>query len=381
MFMLEEQRDEVSMSETEKTQRLQVLLTGMEAIHKCKSIQAVARQSIHTLKALLHADGGAFLLLDSQKGDFNDLKGREYKKQVPVQVQKKIGTWVLQQQKSYYTEQFDDFDHRYSFNTTLRSVVAVPLTGSKKHPLGVIEAFTFTENSAFDKEALPLVKILGRYVSQVVESRQHMESMQADLKEKELLMTEIHHRLKNNLSTITSLIDIDLSDLTDQKSIDILQRTSARLKSLTEVHSLLYQIGMVDHVDLETYFHNLSDKIAKTLLNDAKPVSIIIESSHISLDAERAMTCGLILNELIINAYKHAFPYMQGGQIIIRAREEQEEIHIEVSDNGQGIKDNFSMDKKTSMGWWVIKALADRLNASIEVRSENGMSYSMRFPR
>lgn len=389
MFKLE-QREYVQDISTEagRNKRMEVLLRRMNIISRSETIASVVNESIKTIKLIVAAELADLLLFDRKKGTFRAPPLSKIKRDDEYGL-----SWSTQKvlaQKVLDTGQpvkLDNFTQAASFQNegkeAIKQAICLPLKNGRDDVVGVLQIANLHEANALDNESITLLKILARHIACVIESIEQMNELEAKLREDELLMTEIHHRLKNNLSTVTSLIEVDLPEVNDQHAVDILQRTSSRIQSITQVHSLLYQLGTRKDVDLADYFRKLAEKIVKTLSNDDETVRITIQADDtILIDADRAMTCGLIMNELILNAYKHAFTSMKKGEVKIGMSEDKDQnIEIVVSDNGKGIGNNFAVEKKKSMGCWVIKALADRIDASINVSSPKGTRYLLKFAR
>jgi two-component sensor histidine kinase len=152
---------------------------------------------------------------------------------------------------------------------------------------------------------------------------------------------------------------------------------------MTEVHDFLYNNSLKNEINLKSYLKRLSGKIANTLTHPAQEVSVEVEAEDIKIDTERTLSCGLLLNELMVNCYKHAFKSKsKGGRIIIRLSQSANDfITLQVSDNGVGIAEEFSIDDSGSVGGWLINVLLRRLDASIDITSTNGTTFIVRFKK
>ncbi|MGK7391072.1 MAG: sensor histidine kinase, partial [Candidatus Cyclobacteriaceae bacterium M2_1C_046] len=130
------------------------------------------------------------------------------------------------------------------------------------------------------------------------------------------------------------------------------------------------------------YLNNLTDKISKTLSNPNTKVNITVEADTIHMAADRAMVCGLVLNELLVNIYKHAFEDLSEGNITINLLSlKGNKIQLDVRDNGIGIPEEFSLEDASSIGTWVINVLLRKLNSTVEINSSEGTSFSIRFDK
>ena len=388
MLKIEQQGKRVTIPNIRNQKRTQVLLDGMDNVSQSKSVDSIVKEGIKTLKLILDADIGDLLLVDRQSGAFN--RAKPYKAEIEHtaewawDVQKEIAQWVLDSEQIYCTNRsYSKQKDKPSKNTAspFHNVLCFPLKINDE-PVGVIQAANRKEKSAFKKEDIADLELFAKHLAFAIRTKENQQEIEGQLDEKNLLMTEIHHRLKNNLSTVTSLIEMELPKVRDEASIEVLKQTCSRIKSITEVHSLLYQVGGSDDIELLTYFRQLSGQIADTISGNFKKVEVSVQGDAVKIDSDRTMTCGLILNELIVNAYKHAFDDVKEGRITINILENKDKtIRITISDNGKGIGDDFSLDKGKSMGCWVIKALADRLDASIDIKSKDGTRYALTFDR
>lgn len=204
------------------------------------------------------------------------------------------------------------------------------------------------------------------------------------LEEKSILLQEIHHRVKNNLQLISSLLNLQSYHLKDQESIDMFNETKNRIKAIALVHEKLYQSSDVEHVNLKEYLQSIMD-LLKDSIGGQNEILLDINSSvdnRIAIDT--ALPCGLILNELISNSIKYAFPESNtsgNNEILITITEVNQNYTIVVSDNGVGLPDGFSLTGSDSLGFDIILALVDQINGSITFKTTKGKgtSFSISF--
>jgi two-component sensor histidine kinase len=224
---------------------------------------------------------------------------------------------------------------------------------------------------------------LADHVALAIERTRELQEVQNKLEERDLLLTEVHHRLKNNLSTITALIELELPDIEDKVAKEALQKTMTRIKSMTEVHDFLYNNKPGSEIKLKLYVERLSKKISETLSHSSQDVRIIVKADDVSLDTDRAMSCGLLLNELLVNCYKHAFDEdIEDPKIVIELNElDNGMIEFKVSDNGAGIGEDFSITESGSVGGWLIDVLIRRLEADIDIQQGDGTTFLIRFEK
>ncbi len=196
------------------------------------------------------------------------------------------------------------------------------------------------------------------------------EQIQASLTEKVVLLKEIHHRVKNNLQIVTSLLSLQSSRLEDPKTQNILQECQNRVSSMALIHEQLYQSEDLAKIDLAQYVQNLVANLCNSydIYNSAIQVKTAIDEIYLNIDT--AIPCGLMLNELISNALKHAFPGNRKGEINISLRLENNYVNLTVSDDGIGISPDLDIDKTTSLGLQLVKALTRQLQGTLTLKRD-----------
>ena len=200
------------------------------------------------------------------------------------------------------------------------------------------------------------------------------------IKEKEVLISEIHHRVKNNLAVISSLIDLQRLETNDEYVIDILQKTQNRIHSIAGVHELLYNSDDLSSIPFRQYLSNLINRHLDVYVEDKKNIDIKIDSSVETLSINQALPLGVLFSELVTNSFKHAFKDKSKGEIHIKITSDNEYVHVHYSDNGPGFnREDF--EKGKGLGITIIKALIGQLHADYELASEKGFNLKLSFKR
>lgn len=199
-------------------------------------------------------------------------------------------------------------------------------------------------------------------------------------KEIEVLLGEIHHRVKNNLQVVSSLLSLQQRNFTKDSGAGIaLQESRNRIQSMGIIHKLLYQESRFSEVNMKEFTNLLCLELGK-LFDPARKVKITLPGHDLFLDVDRAVPLGLILNELVMNAYKHAFENVTNPELKINFGFEADKIVVLVSDNGKGTQpDLFSVDTD-SFGIKLIRALCRQLNAALDLQAGNGTSVKIEIP-
>jgi len=206
------------------------------------------------------------------------------------------------------------------------------------------------------------------------------DKIRASLQKKETLLQEIHHRVKNNMNVISSLLSLQANSTEDEQLKDALMVSQSRVQSMSSIHEALYQSDNLSSIDMNTYLSKLSGAIAQNYTIGNK-VNIKVESKNIFITTKQASPLGLIVNELITNSFKYAFPENQEGEIIIKLRKtEQSQIELIYADNGKGMPEDFDWKNTKSMGLKLVKMLSEnQLDGSLDMASNNGTKFTIKF--
>lgn len=215
----------------------------------------------------------------------------------------------------------------------------------------------------------------------ITERKRAEEQMKASLKEKEVLLQEIHHRVKNNMQIIHSLLNLQSRHIEDQKLREVFKDSQNRIKSMALVHEKLYQSEDLARIDFKEYITSLVNSLFRSCRTDIRRITLTIEVEDVALGSDHAVPCGLIINELVSNCVKHAFPGTRRGKITIKLRQRNEnEIELLVSDNGVGIPDSIDVTHTESLGLRLVTILAeDQLKGKIRVDRTRGTEVSIIF--
>ncbi len=386
----ENQLAETLVFDEKTSDSLHLLLKNISSLNRAVELKTVLRESLEVIQNVMNTEASSLMLLDQSTGELvvslpigpvrKEIQGKRLPKGSG------IGGWVLQNNESYYSnniEESDIFAGDLSEEFTTRNIICVPLQKKTGEVFGVMQAINRPEGSHFGEQDIRVFEALADHVAIAIERTQELEDTQHQLKEKELMLTEVHHRIKNNLSTLTALIEMEFSRIDDKEAVDVLRKTCSRIESITEVHDLLYNTGLSQNINLGTYLEKLIEKISGILTDPSQKVTINIEADSVEIDTERAMSTGLLMNELLVNCYKHAFKdKSETGKIYIELGvNEGNEINLKVSDNGQGIGEDFTLDESGSIGSWLINVLLRRLDAAVDISQNNGTSFIIRFKK
>jgi PAS domain S-box-containing protein len=222
---------------------------------------------------------------------------------------------------------------------------------------------------------------LGVIFTEITERKQAEEHIKASLREKEVLLQEIHHRVKNNLQIVDSLLQLQARRTKEETVDSILLKSRQRIKTITLVHEKLYLSENFAKIDFSDYIHSLTSTLLESYKMSSRQTALTLNIIPIALDINTAVPCGLILNELISNAIKHAFPRDHPGHIWIELYENlPNQLILKVRDNGIGIPQNINLQTTRSLGLTLVQGLVGQLEGNLEIDSDQGTLVTITFP-
>ena len=220
-------------------------------------------------------------------------------------------------------------------------------------------------------------------IRDITDRKQAEEGIRASLREKEILLRELHHRVKNNMQVISGLLDLQARSSGNPELIEMLNKSQSRIRSMALVHEQLYASKDLARIDMVGYVRALSQELFQAYKIDPRKIDLIVPTDgNVYVDISKAIPCGLILNELVSNALKHSFPSNGPGELRIIIHEtKNKEIEIIVRDNGLGLPDDVDIQQPRSMGLYLVNGLVKKqLEGQIEVRRDNGTEFRIIFP-
>jgi two-component system, sensor histidine kinase PdtaS len=206
------------------------------------------------------------------------------------------------------------------------------------------------------------------------------ESIRASLREKEVLLKEIHHRVKNNLQVVSSLLGLQSRIIEDDTLRKMFQESQNRIHSMALIHESLYQSANLSEIDFPAYISQLADYLFRSYGVNSNRVQLAASIDELRLTIDTAVPCGLIINELVSNSLKYAFPGGRSGTIRIQMSEdEKHHIRLSVADDGVGFPDGIDQASTKSLGLRLVRTLADQLDATVEMSSSGGAQTILTF--
>jgi two-component sensor histidine kinase len=283
----------------------------------------------------------------------------------------------------------------YMEKRNIKGLLALPMTYQDR-VIGLVEMRDCQEKRDFTDREISLAQMLSTQAASAIENARLYERAQQEiahrmraeeglkesLQEKEALLKEIHHRVKNNLQVICSLLNLQLGRIEDSDALRMLRESQDRVRSMALIHEKLYRSQDLARVDFGSYLRDLTNHLMNSYRTESARVGLKITADAVPLSIDKAVPCGLITNELISNALKHAFPNGRDGEIRVRLRSERDQrLTLSVADNGVGLPSDLDLDAAETLGIQLIRVLTSQLDGTARLDSshENGTEVSITF--
>jgi hypothetical protein len=262
--------------------------------------------------------------------------------------------------------------------------------------LGFVEMRDCQEVRTFRDRKIELAQMLATQAASAIENARLYEQAQEQitervlvetelrrsLQEKEALLQEIHHRVKNNLQVISSLLNLRAESSQDPETLQMLRESQDRVRSMALIHEKLYQSQDLEQVDFGSYVRELTNHLMNSYGTESAGVRLTATADDVSLRIDKAVPCGLIINELVSNALKHAFPDGRSGEIHVSLRSEPDRrLTLSVADNGVGLPADQDVDAAETLGLQLIRVLTSQIDgrARLDSRDGSGTEASITF--
>lgn len=219
-------------------------------------------------------------------------------------------------------------------------------------------------------------------VRDITDRKEKEEKIKNSLKEKEVLLGEIHHRVKNNLAVISGLLFLQAEKTDTEAGRNLLQQSQGRINSMAIVHELLYENHNFSSIDPDKYINQLIVHISSNLNTHDKDITTRITTDDLQLDMNIAIPCALIINELLTNAYKYAFEDRESGNIEVSITEQGDNYLMVVEDDGRGLPEDFELSREeTGLGLFLVQTLTQQIQGDLEITGEQGTRIAITFPK
>lgn len=226
-------------------------------------------------------------------------------------------------------------------------------------------------------------------ITDITARKQAEQELQASLQEKELLLKEVHHRVKNNLQVISSIFSLQSLYIQDPQILSILSESQNRIRSMALIHEKLYQSNNLARVDFADYLKSLTRNLFDSYNVNPNAIALNLQVKNVDLNLDTAIACGLLINELVSNALKHGFPHreaeenaeMMGEITIVFSQVSEGTLFLEVKDNGVGLPKEVNIGETNSLGLRLVRALTRQLRGQLEIQNQGGTVFHLTFPQ
>lgn len=253
--------------------------------------------------------------------------------------------------------------------------------GYLKKPLSLEETITLVDKGT---ELLSLRRGLSIHERELeIENAlktQYAEKIEKSLREKEVLLKEIHHRVKNNMQVISSLLSLQSRHIKDKEALELFNESRNRIYSMSLIHESLYQAKDLARIDFAGYVRRLTRDLFRSYSVGPNDIKLKMEIKDVFLNVNTGIPCGLIINELVTNSLKHAFPDGKNGEIQVGLyKRKKGEFTLNVRDNGTGFPEDFNFRNTESLGMDIVISLVEQLDGTIELDKGEGTSFTIGF--
>jgi len=228
--------------------------------------------------------------------------------------------------------------------------------------------------------AINNIRLFNQAQKEIDERKQAEAGIRIALEDKEVLLKEVHHRVKNNLQVISSLLNLQSSQIDDSKTVDILRESQNRVRSMALIHEKLYQSSDLARIDFDAYLRSLVSSLRQTYRVENEMVVVEVAAEDIALGIDTAIPCGLIVNELVSNSLKYAFSKAVDGKVIVTCEKPgADQYKLIVQDNGIGLPDGFKPGEGNSLGLKLVNSLVRQLDGELSVKNHQGARFEIEF--
>ena len=258
--------------------------------------------------------------------------------------------------------------------------LGVPLKVENK-VIGVIAVQSYDDPNLYTEKDIEMLTFVSEEIALAINRKQAEEQIKKDLEIKNTMLAEIHHRVKNNLQIISSLLKLQSSHIEDKRALELFQNSRDRVKTMALIHDALYRSKDLTNIDFTEYVKKLATQIFISYGANSNLIKLKINIKDILLDISTAIPCGLIINELISNSLKYAFPEGRKGEINISFTYKNQVNTLCVKDNGIGISGGIDLENSSTLGFLLVTSLTKQINGTLKLEKVKGTSFKITFKK
>ena len=214
----------------------------------------------------------------------------------------------------------------------------------------------------------------------ITERKEYETQLEDSITEKEVLLKEVHHRVKNNMQVISSILNLQSSYIDDETALGILRESQDRIKSMSFVHEHLYQSKTLSEVNFSEYIQNIARNLFHSYGRPSGGIALDFELEEVYLNLDTSIPCGLIINEVVSNSLKYAFEGKESGSVKIEfSKLSDGKLKLIISDNGIGLAEDFDIENADSLGLQLVTTLISQIDGELEIDVSKGTSFNILF--
>lgn len=378
-------------TERKRVEEIQFVLYNIgNAVHITKDLKELFILIRQYLNEIIDTTNFVIALYDKEKDELSlTYKVDEKDKYTSFPLRRTLTAYVIRAGQSLLAtrEEIDELTKAgklKSIGTPSKIWLGVPLKIGKE-VVGVMTVQSYEDASRYTERDVEILEFVSQQIAVAIERKRSEDQIQRDLKEKEVLLREIHHRVKNNLQVISSLLSLQLRYIKDEEALDMFRESQYRVRSMALVHESLYRSSDLARIDFSEYVRNLANGLYRSYGVDPGRIVLKTKVKNVSLTIDMAVPCGLVINELVSNALKYAFPpsFKEKGKIeIILHPTRKDEVELIVMDNGVGIPDELDFRNTESLGLHLVTILIeDQLHGKVTLDRRRGTKFTMKFKK
>ncbi|MDO9527661.1 MAG: histidine kinase dimerization/phosphoacceptor domain -containing protein, partial [Syntrophales bacterium] len=245
---------------------------------------------------------------------------------------------------------------------------------------GNVRTVLWNSANIYTEDGTTIIATIAQGID-ITERKEAERKVERSLREKEVMLKEIHHRVKNNMQVISSLLNLQAGHIKDEQALELFKECQSRVRTMALVHERLYQAEDLASIDFADYIRSLTGNLRRMYMIDPDIIKLNIYAEDVFMDINTSIPCGLIINELVSNTFKHAFPEGREGEVSITLTEDKvdKRYTLIVSDDGVSFPGDLDFRETETLGMQLVNILTEQLHGTIEIDRSGGTSFKIIF--
>ncbi|MTI86603.1 MAG: GAF domain-containing protein [Balneolaceae bacterium] len=365
---------------------IKLLIHAIEGVNRTLELKSLLSKSMESAKTLMKSEASTLMLVDGMTGELSvsiptgpvgdEIKG------LSIPKGKGISSWVAENQQPFLSNEPEEthiFWKELSPDFKTRNILCVPLLTRTQETLGVLQVLNKKEDEGYTKEDQQLFEVFASFVSAGIEKVREVDELRKKIEIRDERIRKVHEDLRENLIAINSLLQIEAEKSGESETRNILRSASARVLTIANAHFLLRNEDSVGKIEIQAFINELFAS-ASAVFSSQKNIKVDIDLPEIHLQAEKAVTLGLIINEILVLLFRFGYQGDEVGKIHIQGRKEDNNLTIEIADDGDGIQLDKAEEESNIDLSAILRNLANSLEAEIhmERNTTSGSMFAIR---